>query len=271
MTIQQKIVDADLSPVVGALNSGAVSAPVDGWVVNLADEASTVRTVIEDAARGDSFSLVTLNVDHLVKLRESEGFREAYRAARYITADGAPVARIARRSDPRVQRVTGADLFVPLARAAAEADVPVFLFGSSDAVLEATSKRLSEITGPRLHIAGTLSPSYGFDHAGPEADAALETIRQSGAGLIFVLLGAPKQELFAARAVALNMPGAFACFGAAGDFVAGAQDRAPKWVQDAGFEAVWRFLQQPRRLGMRYLRCAVLLARIELSALFGRR
>lgn len=271
VTIHQSIRTAAPAALSTALPSAAVQAPVDGWVVNVADEASALRAVIDDAVKGESFSLVTLNVDHLVKLREDEAFRNAYRAARYVTADGAPVARIARRSDPRVQRVTGADLFVPLCREAARAGAPVFFFGTSDDVLAAVSKRLREIIGPELEIVGTLSPRFGFDPDGPEADEALEAIRGSGARMTFILLGAPKQEIFAARAVAQGVPGGFACFGAAGDFVAGVQNRAPGWVQDLGFEAVWRFLSQPRRLGMRYLRCAALLASIELSALFRRR
>lgn len=237
-------------------------AHVDGWAINIPTQDIAIQEIIAAARSGEGFNCVTLNLDHLVKLRQSAGFRRAYASAKFVTADGAPVAMIARRQAPQIERTTGADLFMPLCRAAAAHDVPVYLFGTSSEVLDEACRSLRRETGGRLKIAGYEAPPMGFDPAGRDAEAA---IRRSGARLCFVMLGAPKQELFAARAVASGARVGFVCVGAAGDFIVGRESRAPQLVQSAGLEWLWRLVHSPRRLAMRYMRCALLLARIELA------
>ena len=245
--------------------SPAVIAEVDGWPINLARMEEAVAQVIEAARRRESFTCFTLNLDHLVKLRDNAPFQRAYRTARFVTADGAPVARIARRQWPDVERTTGADMMLPLCMAAAQKGVPVFLFGTAPEVLEATSKAIHRHTNGRIVIAGSEAPPHGFDPEGAAADAAIERIAASGAGLCLVMLGAPKQEIFAARAVEKGVACGFVCVGAAGDFIAGHQVRAPRALQSAGLEWAWRLAHSPSRLGMRYAKCAMLLARIEME------
>lgn len=251
-------------------------ATVDGWAINLADQATAIDAIVAATRSGDSFTVFTLNLDHLVKLRSSGAFQRAYRAATFVTADGEPVARLARRDDPAIVRTTGADLMLPLADACAEADLPVFLFGTSPGVLAKAAARLVQNTDGRLHITGTLSPPVGFDPEGPEADAAIARIAQSGARVCFVALGAPKQEIFAARAQAQGVSVGFVCIGASLDFLAGEQIRAPRAFQRAGLEWLWRLGSNPRRLAARYAQCALLLAELTLltwsgSGLAGRR
>jgi len=227
---------------------------IDAGRVNVATQAELIARVISDAASGIGGDVFTLNLDHLVKLREDARFREAYAAATYVTADGAPVVSIARRQGVAVDRVTGADLVVPLCEAAAAAGVSVHLFGTSDAIRdEAASKLRADI--PRLVIAGSESPPRGFDPTGADAMAAAGRIAASGAGICFVALGAPKQELFAHAAVQHRPSGVtYICIGAALDFISGRSKRAPLLFQSTGTEWVWRFIQEPRRLGMRYAR-----------------
>ncbi len=239
-------------------------AAVDGWPVNIASQKEAIEKMTAAAARGESFAAVTLNLDHLVKLRSSAEFRKAYMLARYVTADGAPVAWLARREYPLMDRTTGADLLVPLARAAAEQGLPVYLFGTRADVIAQSATDLVERCAGKLDIAGSAAPAMGFDPQGPEADAAIDVIAASGAKLCFVALGAPKQEIFAARAVARGVKAGFVCIGAALDFVAGEQSRAPLVMQKYGLEWVWRLASNPRRLTWRYLSCAVLLADIVL-------
>ena len=90
----------------------------------------------------------------------------------------------------------------------------------------------------------------------------MDDISASGARLCFVALGAPKQEIFAARAVARGVPAGFVCIGAGLDFIVGAQVRAPAIMQKFGFEWLWRLANDPVRLTRRYTRCAVVLAEI---------
>lgn len=243
------------------------SAVVDGWRINIPTLGSAVASIIGAAKREEGFSCLTLNLDHLVKLRNNNAFRAAYSAARFVTADGAPVAFMARRQWPEVERTTGADLLVPLCEAAADDALPVFLFGTSTEVLDRTALELSKKTGGRIEFAGIDAPAMGFDPEGPEADATIERIRASEARLCFVMLGAPKQELFAARAVAAGVKCGFICVGAAADFVSGEQARAPALLQKTGLEWAWRLSQEPGRLWRRYLSCALLLIRIETERL----
>ncbi len=246
-------------------NGPLIQATVDGWHVNIPTLDVAISRVTDAAREGDAFTCFTLNLDHLVKLRENTRFQSAYRAARFVTADGEPIARIARRKWPAVRRTTGADMMVPLCEAAAENNLPVYLFGTSTDVLESTIARLAEITGGRLRIAGFEAPPYGFDPESPAAEECMDRIAASGARLCLVLLGAPKQEIFAARAVERGVKCGFICLGASADFVAGHQIRAPRALQTAGLEWAWRLASNPRRLGVRYARCAMLLASIEMN------
>ena len=84
--------------------------------------------------------------------------------------------------------------------------------------------------------------------------------------MCFVALGAPKQEIFAARAVARGVQVGFVCIGAALDFLVGAQVRAPAIMQTFGLEWLWRLASDPGRLAKRYALCAIVLAEIALVA-----
>ena len=254
------------SAVSGQSSAGiARVADIDGWSVNVATMTTAIDSLVEAASAGEGFTCFTLNLDHLVKLRTDAAFQRAYRGARFVTADGEPVARIARRQWPSVRRTTGADMFLPLCQAAADHGLPVYLFGTSPGVLETTKARLAELTNGRLEIVGAEAPPYGFDPTGSQARACMDRIAVSGARLCLVLLGAPKQELFSALAVERGVACGFVCLGASADFVAGHQVRAPRAVQTAGLEWAWRLASNPRRLGLRYARCALLLARIEMN------
>ncbi len=240
-------------------------AIIDGWGINLATPKEAILVLIKAAKKAESFSCLTLNLDHLVKIKASKSFKEAYQEARFVTADGAPIAKLARKQSADIVRTTGADLMVPLCAAAAKEGVPIYLFGTSALVLEKTATRLKEQSDGKLKIAGMVSPPQGFDADSAAADKAIEKIQQSGARLCFVLLGAPKQEIFAHRAVAKGSKCGFICVGAAADFIAGDQVRAPYFFQKVGLEWFWRLAHNPRRLGMRYFQCATLLARLKVT------
>lgn len=252
---------------VGAEGGLRTTAKVDGWPINLIEQQQAVGEIIAAARQGDSFATFTLNLDHLVKLKHEPKFRAAYEAARFISADGAPVARIASRGGQTVQRVTGADLVVPLCMAAAIERVPVYLFGTTADALRSASMVLSSKTGNALDIVGTEAPAQGFDPESVEADRALDRIANAGTRLCFVALGAPKQEILAARAVRKGVPAGFICVGAGLDFLAGTQTRAPSLMQSCGMEWLWRLATNPRRLAGRYASCALLLAELELRSI----
>ncbi len=250
------------NPTAGGTEPSVV--PVDGLLVNLKNQIEAVAGICSAAQGRESFTVFTLNLDHLVKLRQSASLRAAYRTARFITADGAPVARLASRNGVTVARTTGADLVAPLAEEAAKRGLSIFLLGTTADVLAKAARSLAERTGQTLDIVGTFSPSRDFDAESAEADLVLDRVAQSGAHLCLIALGAPKQEILAARGVQKGIPAGFVCIGAALDFIAGAQIRAPRVMQQNGLEWVWRMFTNPVRLSGRYARCLILLAELVL-------
>jgi exopolysaccharide biosynthesis WecB/TagA/CpsF family protein len=227
---------------------------VDGITINVLSIPHAVSSIISAAQRGDNFSVCTLNLDHVVQLQQRSDFRAAYRRARLVTADGFPIVVLSRLLGTPISRTTGADLVDPVCREAQRKGIPVFMLGSNDHTLSLTASRLCErFRG--LEIAGTHAPGRNFDPYSSEADLAIDRIRASGAKLCFVALGAPRQEVFAARCLdELNGTGML-CIGAALDFIAGTQTRAPTIFQKVGLEWAWRMLRDPHRLGPRYARC----------------
>jgi N-acetylglucosaminyldiphosphoundecaprenol N-acetyl-beta-D-mannosaminyltransferase len=158
----------------------------------------------------------------------------------------------------------------PLMAVAAARGVPVGFLGSTEATLEAAAERLEQ-AHPGLRVVARIAPPLGFDPEGPGADAALDALAASGARLVMLALGAPKQEILAIRGMA-RVPGAgFVSVGAGLDFIAGSQTRAPRWVRRLAMEWLWRMLGDPRRLAKRYFLCFMILPEMALAALRLRR
>jgi exopolysaccharide biosynthesis WecB/TagA/CpsF family protein len=230
------------------------------------DRAALLSEVARRFAAGEGFALATLNLDHLVKLRADPAFLDAYARHDLIVADGNPVVWLSRLARRPVGLVPGADMVAPLARLATEAGHTVALVGSTEAALQGAEEGLrAEVPG--LRVAARIAPPMGFDPAGPQGAAVITALRQSGARLCLLALGAPKQEIFAARTRAALPQIGLAGIGAGLDFLAGTQHRAPRLVRRLALEWLWRMLSQPRRLGPRYARCAALLPGLALDAL----
>lgn len=255
-----------------SFSAPAGSAPLAGGPLRITHpERAALLAEIETRLRaGTGFTLATLNLDHLVKLRRDRAFLAAYRAHSHVVADGNPVIWLSRLAGRRIELIPGSELITPLAAIAARCAVPVALLGSTPETLAAAAAAL-ETAHPGLEVRGRISPAFGFDPEGPEAEAAIEELRASGAGLCFLALGAPKQEILAVRA-ARALPGCgFVSIGAGLDFIAGSQVRAPAWVRAAAMEWAWRMLGNPRRLGLRYASCFAILPGLGLGALKDRR
>jgi exopolysaccharide biosynthesis WecB/TagA/CpsF family protein len=233
--------------------------------ITLPDRAALLAAVQDHFRARTGFALATINLDHLVKLRASAAFRAAYAAQTMVVADGNPIVWLSRLARRPVSLVPGADMVLPLARLAAREGVPLALVGSSEASLAAAAAHLTtEIPG--LTVALQIAPPYGFDPAGPDADAILARLHAARIGLCFIALGAPKQEVFAARGRALAPDVGFASVGAGLDFLGGSQARAPAWVRAIAMEWLWRALSSPRRMIPRYAACAAILPGQMLAA-----
>ncbi len=138
------------------------------------------------------------------------------------------------------ERVTGVDLMQNICKEASKNDIKIFLLGAADGIAKKTQEVLEE-KYPKLKIAGT--------YAGSPKEDMSEKIKESKADILFVAYGAPTQEMWIAKnikktpniKVAIGVGGSF-------DFISGLRKRAPKWMQKAGIEWIYRLLQQPKRI-----------------------
>lgn len=240
-------------------------------LVNFPTEAALLADVDKRLKAGQGFAIATLNLDHVVKMRRNSGFRRAYLAHSHVVADGNPIVWLSRLAGhDQIALVPGSELIEPVAALAARLRTPLALLGSTETVLEAAASQLTA-KYPGLEVAVCLAPPYGFDPESAAADALLDRVAGSGARICLLALGAPKQEVLAARGLARHPQLGFLSIGAGLDFIAGHQVRAPVWVRRIAMEWLWRMLSNPRRLARRYLDCALVLPSLTGAALAARR
>jgi N-acetylglucosaminyldiphosphoundecaprenol N-acetyl-beta-D-mannosaminyltransferase len=196
---------------------------------------------------------VTPNAQHIVLLNSNSQLRATYDEAKFVFADGMSLvlaARLLGRWLP--ERVPGVDLFQALCASSSNLGLRVFLLGGRPGAAELTA-RLLETRHPGINITGTYCPPAGFENDAVENHRIGELVSSSNSDLLFVGLGAPKQEYWIQkhyRSLNVRM-----CMGIGGSFdmVAGITPRAPKWLQNLALEWLFRLLAEPRRLWKRYL------------------
>lgn len=226
--------------------------------VNVPTRAALFRILRDRLEARTGFALATLNLDHLTKLPVDADFLAAYRAHDLVVADGRPVVWLSQLAGHPVELMPGSDMILPICALCAELQVPIAMVGSSDEALAGAAEALKART-PGLKVAYLHAPPYGFDPRGAEAEAILENMSASGAGVCFIALGAPKQELFAAFGRDRGAAVGFASIGAGLDFFSGHQVRAPRLMRKLALEWLWRMLQSPRRMVPRYAKCFAIL------------
>jgi exopolysaccharide biosynthesis WecB/TagA/CpsF family protein len=201
----------------------------------------------------------TVNPDHLYHLQHNPAFLTAYRTADFITVDSHYV-RLAMGwlGRPVAHRVTGSDL-VPafLKHERANPDTRVFLLGAKPGVAAKAMARINAEAGRQL-VVGAHGPSMNFVNDEAEVDAVLAMINATGATVLMVGLGAPKQEIWIAQ-VRHRLPGVKVMMGigATIDYEAGEVKRAPEWVRRVGLEWAHRVVTEPARYLSRYARNSV--------------
>jgi exopolysaccharide biosynthesis WecB/TagA/CpsF family protein len=197
--------------------------------------------------------IVTPNTDILRQLNGDPGLRSLIEDADVVVADGMPIVWACRaQGTPLPERVPGSDLIWSLSEQARDLDVPVFLLGGDPGTAEGTAAALQSAY-PGLSVAGTACPEAGFEASPTAVGALVETVRASGAGLVFVALGFPKQERLIVRLREAHPAAWYVGVGISFSFVSGSVRRAPRLLQALGLEWVHRLIQEPRRLARRYL------------------
>jgi N-acetylglucosaminyldiphosphoundecaprenol N-acetyl-beta-D-mannosaminyltransferase len=209
-----------------------------------------MQTILKWATARESRTVCVANVHMLMEAYWNPDFGTVLQNADLVTPDGMPLVWMMRLLGARHQdRVAGLDILQATCELAQQQNVSVFFVGSQTEVLSRMRTRLAK-EFPKLKIAA-MEP-LPFRPLTPVEDKALiEKINSSGAGLVFVCLGCPKQENWMAQhkdkihAVMLGLGGAFPVY-------AGLHKRAPRMIREFGFEWLYRWLQEPRRLWGRY-------------------
>lgn len=225
---------------------------VVGIRIDAVDYEGAVQRIIDAASDGRPYGVSALAVHGVM-----EGHDDPEHAARLngldlVTPDGQPVrwAMNLLHGTGLRERVYGPDLTLKVCRAAADAGLPVFFYGSDTGTLEQLERSLPELA-PGIEVAGVRPSKFGT--ASPsELDEIAADIRRTGAKICFVGLGCPRQEVFAyENAPRLSMP--TIAVGAAFAYHAGLMEQPPAWIQRWGLQWLHRLVQDPRRLWKRYI------------------
>lgn len=220
---------------VSAINIPLALEVIDTWINN----------------REHNYVTIT-NVHAVIESQFNENVREALNHAGMVTPDGMPLVWINHWQGNRdVRRVYGPDLMLAVCEKSAETGYRHFFYGGADGVPELLKEKLVQ-RFPHLQVVGCYSPP--FRPLTPEEDhEVIQIINDSGADIVWVGLGAPKQEIWMSAHLGKIQAPVMVGVGAAFDFHAGLKSQAPAWMQRSGLEWFYRLITEPRRLAKRYL------------------
>jgi N-acetylglucosaminyldiphosphoundecaprenol N-acetyl-beta-D-mannosaminyltransferase len=215
---------------------------------------NVVEGIVAHAAGGGAPKyVVTPNAHHVVLLQRDALLRQIYERALYVVPDGVPLLWAATLLGMRLpERINGTDLFEALCARAAAEGLRVFLLGGREGAAAAAAARLTA-RHPSLKVCGIHSPPMNFENSLKDSRRVLAEINAVRPHLLFVGLGAPKQEYWMYRNCEhLAVPVSLG-IGVSFELVGGVVPRAPRWMQRAGLEWAYRLGAEPRRLWRRYL------------------
>jgi N-acetylglucosaminyldiphosphoundecaprenol N-acetyl-beta-D-mannosaminyltransferase len=214
------------------------------------DQAITQLKTWTDDSQGRY--VCTCPVYTLMMCRENPAVMQAVNGADMVTADGMPVVWVQRRrGQTQAERVYGPDVMEALLAQTADTSISHYFWGGLPGVADILVQQM-QAKHPALKVAGVYSPPVRPVEDKPDP-AVVERLNDSGANVIWVGLGSPKQDLWMMRyRPALRAP-LLIGVGAAFDMLACVKSQAPRWMQRSGLEWVFRLAQEPRRLGRRYL------------------
>ena len=218
--------------------------------LNLLSAVEAFRKAIETRRKG--YVCVT-GVHGVSEAQENLAFRAILNASFLNTPDGMPMVWMGRWQGRReMNRVYGPDLLLEVCRASEQANWRHFFYGGGPGVAEQLAASLQS-RFPKLTVAGTHTPPFRpLDEQETEELRAL--VAEKKPDIIWVGLGTPKQEVFMSGILPRLDTTLMIGVGAAFDLLSGRMRQAPRWVQRSGFEWLHRLIQEPGRLGKRYLK-----------------
>lgn len=221
-------------------------------VINNVTQGEALMRIKKMVENGEKGYVVTPNLDHIVKLEKDPEFLRCYENASLVLADGNPLIWASKvLKEPLKDLVTGSDLFPAVCRQAAEDGHKVFFLGGLEGVAEKAAGNLNK-KNPNLKVVGTYSPPFGFEKDEKENEKIIHLINKEQPHILFVGVGAPKQEKWMCHNMDKLEVNVALGIGASFDFEAGTIKRAPKVVRKTSMEWFWRFSHEPKRLFRRY-------------------
>lgn len=205
-------------------------------------------------SRLNSGVLVTPNLDHLIKLQKDKEFYEVYQKAEWVVCDSRILyflSKLLKRSFP--EAIPGSSFFTAFYEYHRDdSDCNIFLLGAREGIAKKAMERINQRM-ERGIVVGAHSPSFGFEKNEEECEELVRIVNESGANIVLVGVGAPKQEKWIMRWKD-QMPGVklWMALGATIDFEAGTLQRAPQIYRKIGMEWLYRFFKEPKRLFRRY-------------------
>lgn len=218
-------------------------ADILGCRVDLLTAPEAISGIKELIERGRPAHIITLNAEIVYQAQASQDLREIINNADLITPDGIGIVWAGRKLGFNIrERVTGIDLVYRLCQAAPVEEWKIYLLGSAPGVAEAAARQLA-VAYPGLQICGT---HHGYFQE-EDMPAMVQEIRELAPHILFVALGAPKQEMWIKKYK--EQMGVPACIGVGGslDVIAGYKKRAPGWIVKLNLEWLYRLLAEPSR------------------------
>lgn len=211
-----------------------------------------VEETIRLAKSGAARYVCVSNVHTVMMCQSDPEYRRIHNEAAMVTPDGRPLGWFQQlKGLNQKERVYGPDLMLAVCERSTTEGLSHYFYGGKEGVPEKLAQVMQD-RFPGFKVAGCYSPP--FRPPTPEEDEAeVKMINDSGADIIWVGLGAPKQELWMGRHVDRIKPSVMLGVGAAFDFHTGTVRQAPKWMQRNGLEWLFRLWVEPRRMWRRYL------------------
>jgi N-acetylglucosaminyldiphosphoundecaprenol N-acetyl-beta-D-mannosaminyltransferase len=220
--------------------------------LSLGTYADFIEEIVRLANKDECSEYICVaNVHMLVETYRDKAFAKVVNNALITMTDGIPLTWGLRwLHGIRQERVAGMDLMPDLLNAVSQHKIPVFFYGGTKEILEKTKKHIVKYYS-EIPSVGVYSPPFRL-LTSEEEQEVVYTINASGAKIVFVALGCPKQEKWMA-AMKGKINAVMIGIGAALPVLVHAQKRAPRWMQKSGLEWLYRLFQEPKRLFKRYL------------------
>lgn len=246
---------AYMGKVMPAAAAGRVE--ILGVPISKVDQGRAISTLAawidrRDESERNAHYVCACDVHSVMRAQDDSRHMEALRGAEMIVADGTPLVWVSRlRGVKDIERVPGPDLLTAVAIRSLETGWSHYFYGGADGVAGRLAERLAR-NYPGINIAGTHCPPFRSLTA-DEIEADVERINASGADIVWIGLGCPKQEIWMLENRARLEGRVLVGVGAAFDFHTDRIQRAPQWMRDHGLEWLHRLMSEPKRLWRRYL------------------